>query len=78
MTTTNNTLQQSNISTIGGFGGSVASTYGVYQQTAVDLSDLSILILVPDPISTEPYHKALISKLFFHQILSLSDSPPIA
>ena len=77
MTTTNNTLQQSNISTIGGFGGSVASTFGVYQQTAVDLSDLSILILVPDHISAEPYRKALIAKLFFHQILPLADSPSV-
>ena len=75
MTTSNNTLQQNNNSTIGGSGCSVASTFGVYQQTAVGLSDLSIRTLVSDPISAEPYRKALIAKLFFYQILSLADSP---
>ena len=77
MTTTNNTLQKKIISTIGGSGGSVASTFGIYQQTAVGLSDLSIRTLVPDPISAEPYRKALTAKLFFHKILSLADSPSI-
>ena len=43
MSTTHNTLQQNNISTIGGSGGSAGSTFGVYQQTAVGLSDLLIL-----------------------------------
>ena len=77
MSTPHSTLQQNNISTIGGFGRSVASTFGVYQQTAVGLSDLSIRTLVPDPISAEPYRKALITKLFFRQILSLADSPSV-
>ena len=77
MSTTHNTLQQNNISTIGGSGGSAASTFGVYQQTAVGLSDLLIRTLVPDPISVEPYRKALIAKLFFRQILSLADSPSV-
>ena len=77
MATTNNTLQQNNISTIGGSGGSVASTFGIYQQTAVGLSDLSIRTLVPDPISAELYRKALTARLFFHQILSLADYPSI-
>ena len=69
--------EQNNVSTIGGSGGSAASTFGVYQQTAVGLSDLSIRTLVPDPISAEPYRKALIAKIFFHQILSLADSPSV-
>jgi len=42
------------------------------------LSELTIRTLVPDPISAEPYRKALIEKIFFHQILSLSDSPPVS
>ena len=74
MTTTNNTLQQNNISTIGGSGCSVAFTFGVYWQIAVGLSDLSIQTLVPDPINAESHRKALIANLFFYQILSLADS----
>ena len=74
MSTTHNTLQQNNVSTIRGSGGSAASTFGIYQQTAVGLSDLSIRTLVPDPISAEPYRKALIAKRFFQQIMSLADS----
>ena len=77
MTKTNNTLQQNNISTIGDSGSSIASTFGVYQQISVGLSDLSIRTLVPDPISADPYRKALIVKLFFRQILSLADSPSV-
>ena len=34
--------------------------------------------LVPDAISAEPYRKALIAKLFFHQILSLTDPPTVS
>ena len=77
MSTTHNTLQQKNISTIGGSGGSAASTFGIYQQTVIGLSDLSIRTLVPDPISAEPCRKALIAKLFFQQILPLAVSPSV-
>ena len=41
------------------------------------MSDLSIRTLVPDPVSAEPYRKALIAKPFFRQILSLADPPSI-
>ena len=42
------------------------------------MSELSIRTLVSDPISTKLYRKALIAKLFFHQILSLTDSPSVS
>ena len=58
-------------------GGSAASTFDIYQQTVVGLSDLLIRTLVPDPISAEPYRKALIANFFFQTILSLADSPSI-
>ena len=38
--------------------------FGVYQQTAIDSSDISIRTLVPDTISAEPYRKALIANFF--------------
>ena len=41
------------------------------------MSELSIRTLVPDPISVKPYRKALIAKLLFRQILSLTDSPSV-
>ena len=67
------------MSNLGGGGiGSVFVNLGVHQQTPVRLSELSIRTLVPDNISADPYHKALIAKLFFHQILSLTDSPPVS
>ena len=47
-------------------------------QTPVGLSDLSIRTVVPDPISAKPYRKALIAKLFLHQILSFTDSPSVS
>ena len=59
----------------GSNSGSALANFGVYMQTPVGLSELSIRTLVPVPISAEPYRKALIVKLFFHQILSLTDSP---
>ena len=37
-----------------------------------------IWTFVPVPISAEPYRKALIAKLFFNQILSLTDSPSVS
>ena len=61
----------------GSNSGSSLANFGVYRQTPVGLSELSIRTLVPVPISAEPYRKALIAKLFFHQILSLADSPSV-
>ena len=79
MTSTNNTLHNNNITNLGGeSGGSSFANLGVYQQTPVGLGKLSIRTLVPDAISVEPYRKALIAKLFFHQILSLTDSPSVS
>ena len=62
----------------GSNSGSSLANFGVYRQTPVGLSELSIRTLVPVPISAEPYRKALIAKLFFHQILSLADSPSVS
>ena len=56
----------------------VLSNFGVYQQTSIGYSDISIRTLVPDTISTKPYRKALIVTLFFHQIMTLSDTPSIS
>jgi len=79
MTSTNNTLHNNNITNLGGgSGGSSFANFGVYQQTPVGHSELSIRTLVPDAISAEPYRKALIAKLFFYQILSLTDSPSVS
>ena len=79
MTSPNNTMNNNNISNLGGgSSGSTFVNFGVYQQTPVGLSELSIRTLVPDNISAEPYRKALIAKLFFHQILSLTDSPSVS
>ena len=36
-----------------------SSHFGVYQQTLVDSSEISIRTFVPGAISTEPYHKEL-------------------
>ena len=78
MTNTNNAIHNNNITNLGGgTGGSIFANFGVYQQTPVGLSELSIRTLVPDAISAEPYRKALIEKLFFYQILSLTDSPSV-
>ena len=52
-----------------------SSHFGVYQQTTVGTGDVSIRTLVPAAISAAPYRKALIAKLFFRQILALTDSP---
>ena len=71
-------MNNNNISNLGGgSSGSAFATFGVYQQTPVGLSELSIRTLVPDNISADPYCKALISKLFFHQIPSLTDFPSV-
>ena len=74
----NITLFNNNILTIiGGSGGSVASNFGVSQQTTVCLSELPIRTLIPNSIITESYSKALITMLFFRQILFLADSPSV-
>ena len=72
MTSTNNTIHNNNSTSLG--GGRGGSSFAVYQQTPVGLSEISIRTLVPDAISVEPYRKSLIAKLFFHQIFSLTDS----
>ena len=79
MTSTNNNLHNNNApSFTADTSGSVFSNFGVYQQTPVGLSELSIRTLVPDPISADPCRKALIVNLSFHKILSLYDSPPVS
>ena len=55
-------------------GGPRTSHFGIYQQTSVGTGDITIRTFVPAAISTEPYRKALISKLFFRQILPLADA----
>ena len=46
-------------------------------RTGVCTNNTSISTLVPVPISVSSYCKALISKLFFRQILDYADSPSI-
>ena len=78
MTSTNNTINNNNISNLGGgSSGSTFANFGVYQQIPVGLSELSIRTLVSDNNSAKSYRKALIAKLFFHQILSLTDSSSV-
>ena len=55
-----------------------SSIIGVYQQTIIGFSDISIRILVPDPISADPYRKALIFNPLFRQIITLSDIPSVS
>ena len=55
-------------------GGPRTSHFGIYQQTSVGTGDVTIRTLVPVAISVEPYRKALITKLFFRQILPLADA----
>ena len=75
----NTTLSQNNISTIfGGTDDSAASIFDASQQTTVGLSELPIRTLVPDPISTESYRKAVKSKLFLNQILYLAEYLSVA
>ena len=79
MTSTNTTINKNKISILGaGSSGSAFASFGVYQQTPVGLSKLFIGPLVPNNISTEPHRKALIAKLFFRHMLSLTDSPFIS
>ena len=79
MTSTNSNLYNNNVSILAaGTSGSAFPNFGVYRQTPVGLSELLIRMLFPNPISVEPYHIAFIAKLFFRQILSLSDSPSVS
>ena len=55
-------------------GGPSTSHFGVYQQTSVGTSDVTMRTLVPSAIGAEPYRKELIAKLFFRQILPLTDA----
>ena len=54
--------------------GPTTTIFSVYQQTLFGLREISIRTLVSDTISAEPYRKALVTKLFFCQILPLSDN----
>ena len=75
MTSTTSTITNNNVSTLtAGISGYALSNFGVYQQTSVGLSELSIYTLVTDAISAEPYRKTLIARLYFHHILSLFGS----
>jgi len=79
MTSTNKNVHNNNVSSLtAGTSGFVFWTFGIYQQTSVGLSGFSIRTLVSDLISAEPYRKVLIAKLFFHQILSFSDSSSVS
>ena len=74
--TTNNNKDITNLD--GNNSGSTLANFGVYIQTPVGLSEFPIRTLVSDPISAESYHKVQIAKLFFHQILSLTDSSSVS
>ena len=52
--------------------------FGVHQLMAIGASNAIIRPLVPVPISAFPYCKALITKLFFRQILGHAASPSIS
>ena len=51
--------------------------FGVFQDTVVGSSDLTIRTIVPPTISAEPYRKVMIAILFYRRILSLSSSPSV-
>ena len=59
-------------------GGPKSSYFGIYQQTSVGSSDVTIRTLVSAAISDEPYCKVLIAKLFFCQILFLADASSVS
>ena len=71
-------LKKNNSTLCAGSSGSAFANFGVYQQTPVELNEISIRSLVSDNISVDSYRKALIAKLYFHKILSLTDSPSIS
>ena len=72
-TLTNNTLSLSN-----GINGPTSSYFGVYKQTSVGSGDVFVRKLVPAAISADTYRKALIAKIFFRQILSLTDASSVS
>ena len=75
MTSNDNTTKNNNVSTPTACNSDpTKSNFGVYQQTLVWSSEISIDTLISDDISAEPYYKALIVKFFFRQILPLSDN----
>ena len=57
--------------------GPTAILFCVYQQNLFGLNEISIYTLVSDTTSAEPYRKALIIKLFFRQILPLSENASV-
>ena len=59
-------------------GSLVSSHFVVYQLTTVGSSDFSKRTLVPVAISAVPYRKALITTIFFRQILALADTLPVS
>ena len=72
--TTSNNRSYKKLPLSASIGGSDFSHFGVYRQTSVRSDDVTIRTLVPAPISVEPYLKALIAKLLFRQIVSLTDT----
>ena len=78
MTSNANTTETNNISNPTTCNiGPTTTIFGVYQQNLFEWSEISFHTLVYDAISAESYHKALITKLFFHQILPLSNNPSV-
>ena len=73
--TTSNNRRNNNFPLPTSIGGSDSSHFGVYQQTSVGSGDVTIRTLAIAPISAEPYRKVLIAKIFFRQIISLTDTP---
>ena len=55
-----------------------SSHFGIYPQTSVGSKEVTIRTLVPAVIFAEPYRKALIAKMFFRQILFLTDAPSVS
>ena len=72
-TLTNNALSLSN-----GNNGPTSFYFCVYQQILVGSGDVSVRTLVPAAISAAPYRKALIAKIFFRQILALTDTSSVS
>ena len=82
LSTTHNTMNDTNRNNISPSSATsrsvVSSNFGVYQQISIGSSDTSIRTLIHDVINANPYRKALIVKLFFHQTMNLSDTPSMS
>ena len=66
MTSNANTTNNNNVYTPTACNsGSIASNFGVHQQTLIGTSYVSIHTLITDAISAKPYRNALIVKIFF-------------